>query len=393
MFDSADYELRWPREVLARELAALRRTRPTTGRRAEPEDERIVFLLEDAFGEGPAEDYRQQAATGRRVPGAPWDEDPWGVNSDHRIAASSAPGEDSYLDALVAALPELREHHEPAPYWPDRQRVRRSATAPPDPASLRRRFARLVEEHRARGLFGRDLPPVCVDDSEPVNEADVLESRLGIPGLWPLQPETWDSDTFYGLVEVFHDLAVRPRERSFHSWDGCGWHYSVFSADTGRALYRWSTNRLLERGGATLRLADSGEDVGRLIQVTDEARGDLVDRVLAAPDHQVTDQVQHAISLFRRRDATTHDKRSAVVALANVLEDRRALLKSSLFSDDETQLFHIANKFDLRHRNDKQHAKYDPAFRDWVFWWYLATIELTDQLIERQPTRDAAATP
>lgn len=31
----------------------------------------------------------------------------------------------------------------------------------------------------------------------------------------------------------------------------------------------------------------------------------------------------------------------------------------------------------------------DPAFRDWVFWWYLATIELTDQLIERQSTREA----
>ena len=62
----------------------------------------------------------------------------------------------------------------------------------------------------------------------------------------------------------------------------------------------------------------------------------------------------------------------------------------SLFTADEDALFHIANKFDLRHRNDKQHTDYNPAFRDWVFWWYLATIELTDRLIARQNAPDAS---
>jgi len=28
-------------------------------------------------------------------------------------------------------------------------------------------------------------------------------------------------------------------------------------------------------------------------------------------------------------------------------------------------------------------ASYDPVFLDWVFWWYLATIELTDRLLRR----------
>jgi hypothetical protein len=28
----------------------------------------------------------------------------------------------------------------------------------------------------------------------------------------------------------------------------------------------------------------------------------------------------------------------------------------------------------------------DPAFLEWIFWWYLATIELTDQIIARQDT-------
>jgi hypothetical protein len=80
---------------------------------------------------------------------------------------------------------------------------------------LRRRFVQLVEELRRIGHFGTDLPEGCVDErGEPDAEA-VLAERLGIPGLWPLQPEQWDSDTFYGLIEVFHDLSVRPRERWF----------------------------------------------------------------------------------------------------------------------------------------------------------------------------------
>lgn len=101
-----------------------------------------------------------------------------------------------------------------------------------------------------------------------------------------------------------------------------------------------------------------------------------------APD--VAGTVQHAIALFRRRGATEHDKRSAIVALHRVLEQRRGLLRASLFRDDEGALFQIANRFDLRHGNDQQHPDYDPAFYDWVFWWYLGTVELTDRLLARQ---------
>jgi hypothetical protein len=96
-------------------------------------------------------------------------------------------------------------------------------------------------------------------------------------------------------------------------------------------------------------------------------------------DQTLGDEVAHAIALVRGRDATDHDKRSAIVAPANVLEDRRQLLKSSLFTEDESALFHIANRFDLRHRN--------------VFWWYLATIELTDRILARDSADQQVAAP
>jgi hypothetical protein len=39
--------------------------------------------------------------------------------------------------------------------------------------------------------------------------------------------------------------------------------------------------------------------------------------------------------------------------------------------------------------SDRQRGDYDPVFLDWVFWWYLATVELTDRLLARQDAEQA----
>ncbi len=70
-----------------------------------------------------------------------------------------------------------------------------------------------------------------------------------------------------------------------------------------------------------------------------------------------------------------------------VLEERRSPLKAELQRRDEGALFQIANEFAVRHQRDGQRGDYDEAFRDWVFWWYLATIELTDRIIARDAAR------
>ena len=79
-----------------------------------------------------------------------------------------------------------------------------------------------------------------------------------------------------------------------------------------------------------------------------------------------------------------HDKRSAIITLAGVLEEKRSLLKDRLHRKDEGALFQIANEFAIRHQNSVQKGDYEPVFLDWVFWWYLATIELTDRILDRQ---------
>jgi hypothetical protein len=250
---------------------------------------------------------------------------------------------------------------------------------------LRRRFVRLVDDMRQMVYLDQELPWGCVDGGPDVDPSPLLEQRLGVPDLWPLDKsrEAWDDDTFYGLIEVIHDLVSRPRSRSYHRFNDCGWHWSEFARVPGQALYRWRVNRLLDDSDTGLQLADDGDDVGRLVASTDQARAGLAACMAGRADPATGDRIRHALALFRARTANEHDKRSAVVTLAGVLEERREVLKSHLHRKDEAPLFQIANQFALRHQRADQLADYDTVFLDWVFWWYLGTVELTDRLLER----------
>jgi hypothetical protein len=361
--DSADYELLWPPELLIRELTALDAIR--SKRERIPMVER---LLEEAFlGEAPLEDYR-------------------GSFSRPRVSVSH-PRRHDYIADLLAYVPRLREHRRPTPYWSMRRNPDSGRPLSPRRtlSQVRDDFSQLISVLMADGYFGRALPTICVDDHDGV-EIDpnmVLAERLGVPDLWPLRPAQWDTDTFYDLVEVFHDLAARPRTRHWHSWNDCGWHFGDFATDIGRAVYRWRVNELLTAGGIDLHLADNGEDTGRLVLSVDDARTDLVREALATAEPDPAGRVRHAIALFRGRAATPHDKRSAVLALAGILEERRELISEKIGSKDEGALFSVANNFAIRHQRRGQQADYDPAFLDWIFWWYLATVELTNRLLAR----------
>ena len=151
-------------------------------------------------------------------------------------------------------------------------------------------------------------------------------------------------------------------------------------------------NRGLLNNALGLHLSDNGEDVGRLVAATNDARAELATIIAGRDDAQTGDRVRHGMALFRARGATEHDKHSGILVLAGILEERRQLLKDHLVKKDEGALFEIANNFAIRHRNENQRADYDPIFLDWIFWWYLATIELSDRLSTRStPPADEAS--
>jgi hypothetical protein len=118
-------------------------------------------------------------------------------------------------------------------------------------------------------------------------------------------------------------------------------------------------------------------------------RRDGVSRFEAAPpalpatikvtDH---DRVLAAIELFRKRDATNHDRRNAVRMLADVLEPLRNQLSKVITERDESDLFHIANAFGIRHNNDDQKTQYDAVWLSWMFYHYLSTIHVVTRRLK-----------
>jgi len=289
----------------------------------------------------------------------------------------------SWLGELADAASALPREQPLRPYW-----SQRSGTASLSPQSrgasarrVRQMIGDLHEEHYFAEVLGFD----CVDGNgdEGTSPAQELERRVGKPHLWEMDPDEWDLDDLCDFVEVFHDLAARPTDGWYHDYCNCGWHPSGFDRTSGQALYRWRVNQVLTNSVLDVRIADSGEDVGRMVRVAPEELSQLVEDVLDAPGGAGS-EVAHAIALFRSRSSTRQERRSAVVALARVLEDRRSLLKKELLSKDESDLFLIANRFDLRHKGADQQSDYADEYLEWIFYWYLSTVRLTDQLLSRQ---------
>ncbi|MFE6892009.1 hypothetical protein [Streptomyces sp. NPDC057694] len=375
--DLSNYELLWPHELFASEGQRILRASDRTS--ASSWVERAAWLITEALaGTTAVADFEELPDEPRPRSDALWSSTPAGGDTRGDMSKRE------WFTGLVNGADKLRYAAAPRPYWPQRHGSGLShdgSTA----RDTRRDFARLITGFETNGYLAEMFGEACVDDdSELPNASEVIELRLGIPGLWPLAPETWDEETFYGLIEVFHDLVSRPRIRSYHPFDSCGWHHREFHNGPARILYRWKVNQLLRSAGIEYELAAEGEDLGRLVAVTDDARSQLVHRALNEGPADIAGSVRHAIALFRGRDTSAESKRSAIFNLGRILEARRALLKAELFTKDEGALFQIANGFDLRHSNAGQHREYNEAFLDWIFWWYLATVELTNRLVGSQ---------
>jgi len=302
----------------------------------------------------------------------------------------------------LAAKADQLPRYSPRTYFSARRNPRPEPTLTLQQAKAA--WAREVIGLARVGYFEDAFGSSCCDAREdPAGEgrqqlAELLRSDLP---MWPLEhwaepgrreptgvERAWPDELFYDVVEALHDLVARPRRRTWHRY--CeDWDYLDFARAPGQAVYRWRVNAVLARSEIGLRLAEAGEEAGLLVHVTDDDRDQLAARVIGVEAEQGVRA--HAVAKFRGRGAGVPEKRSAIVDLAGLLENRRSLLKAELLRKDEGALFDIANNFDLRHRRTDQRGDYDEAFLDWLFWWYLGTLDLTDRLLARQAASAAAA--
>jgi hypothetical protein len=287
----------------------------------------------------------------------------------------------TWLENLSERATDLPPDARPRPYWSERLSANPAEQSVLTLGATARRVRSLVTEMKEELYFAQTFGFDCVDGVGEVSNSpeSELDSRVGKAKLWGSPPGEWSKDDLCDLVEVFHDLAARPKTGSYHTYNGCGWHPKTYSRRSGQAIYRWKMNLLLEQSGMGLRLADDGEDVGRIVETTPDSVAELIQDALQL-DSTSQDAINHAVALYRSRDASRETKQSAVLALAGVLESRRSDLKRELLNKDERALFDIANNFGLRHRRADQRSDYREAYLDWIFCLYLGTIRLIEAL-------------
>jgi hypothetical protein len=193
--------------------------------------------------------------------------------------------------------------------------------------------------------------------------------------LWPVEEKSgsYNEDDLFDIIEFLYRLVSKPVDGTYHNWNNCGMHWSSFSKAEGQREYRERINRVLDHYERKFELSDGGE-------VLLKAESGF-ERIFAADvptsDSKVGSRIGAAVLRFRRHSSTFDDRRQAVRDLADVLEYLRPQVKALLTSNDEKDLFNIANNFGIRHHNDQQKTSYDAQlWLSWMFYFYLSTIHV-----------------
>lgn len=309
----ADHFLRWPRNILAGELDRRLRLAGTARsyRQAWVWEESVGRLLRAAFqGPGLAEEFHSLGSGG------------------YSLNDSIAKQQVAWVRALRSELDAAQMAPDAKPYWS----ARRGATPPVLPLpETAERFVNLVAKLNDRqGLwteaFGVDCPDGHGDPVEPPRHQleDLLGRELSEGMGWPFgcrAARSWARDDLFDLMEVLYDLASWPGTWGLHDYGGCIGHPGDFSPACGRALYLHEVTKLLARSDLGVRLAEAGEDQGRIVQHDGEELSAAVDHALRAAPPSHLDDVRHAVALFRQRDRDVTTMRSAIVTLAGAVED------------------------------------------------------------------------
>lgn len=258
-----------------------------------------------------------------------------------------------------------------------------------DLATLLKLFFAMYSDFERKGYFQKAFGYTCVDAGyapgivgEDVGDHFLVKLRKD--NLWPISElyQSYTEEDLFDVIEFLYDYISKPIDGWYHSYGACGWHYNTFDQRPGQNEYRSRINEMLKDYGDGYELSQGGEILTLVVPGTEvlfESEPPEYDK------ENVASRVMSAIGIFRRYRSSLEDKRNAVKMLVDVLEFLRPKLKGVLDRADESELFQIANNFGIRHHTKKQKTDYDQAiWLDWMFYYYLATINATIRLITKK---------
>jgi hypothetical protein len=247
---------------------------------------------------------------------------------------------------------------------------------------LRELFLATFEHFRQAGCFHEAFGYYCVDVPDLIagtrghDIGNFFLRRLRKPNIWPIHKErvsNYSEDDLFDLIELLFDEVSKPVKGSYHDYSDCGMHWETFNRGQGRKEFRAEINALLADYQGGWELSSDGE----IRALGERGLRELLNTSLPANvDHaNVQTRVEQAIRQFRSRHSSLDDRRQAVRELADVLEFLRPHVKEAFTRRSEDALFELANKFGIRHHNDRQETDYEQAiWLSWMFHIQLATI-------------------
>ena len=189
-----------------------------------------------------------------------------------------------------------------------------------------------------------------------------LFNHVGNTNIFPLDRygRRLDKVTLFILIEVLHKY-IRKIE-DFDMYDDLI-AQSEFRNEINKYLVHLEDGYLLSDNGCVINLPENG--LVNLIHTN----------LPMYTDDSVTEKVQTAIKMFYRYDSNMEQKRKAINILADVLEPNREYMKDITSNNHDSMIFHIVNKYGIRHNNLEQKEDYDkPIWYEWMFHYYLSTV-------------------
>lgn len=204
--------------------------------------------------------------------------------------------------------------------------------------------------------------------------------RLRKRGLFPPVRSTMYSEgDLFDLIEFMYQHVSVPLRSS--RWRDGGVRYDIYDEARGKTALRNEVNRLLPDYGDGWELSSEGEILKMLDPEVDSM---LEPPAVAVDDDNVESRLTAAIKRFRLHGSSEDDRRLAIVELASVLEFLRPKVGELLSSQDEKDLFNIANNYGIRHHNPSQKTEYDSqVWLPWMFCYYLGTIRTLQRLMAK----------
>ncbi|MCR8633921.1 hypothetical protein [Paenibacillus radicis (ex Xue et al. 2023)] len=255
-----------------------------------------------------------------------------------------------------------------------------------DVYQLYKQLQSLFLYYKSKDYFKEKLSITSFDVPEDANHKAMFEIKF-----MPFPIEKWDrldvtEENIFDTIEFLFHHVSKPGELAWYSSD-TGYNYQDYENYddfSGKVEFKGAVNLLICDYSDGFEISDSGE----ILSLGKNGLEEILDAEIIQYDPENVDfKVREAIRKWKNRSQSVEDRRQAIIDLANVFEwlKKTEKLAKALDKKDESLIFELANKFELRHHNPEQIRNYDKnIWHSWMFHFYLATYHAVIRILKKQ---------